>query len=58
LDGFHVVLAANLIDRLINPSHFLKEIRKKILPGGFLIICSPYTWLPEYTPKDNWIGGK
>lgn len=22
-----------------------------------LIISSPYTWLEEFTPKENWIGG-
>lgn len=25
--------------------------------GGQLIITSPYTWLEEYTPKENWLGG-
>ena len=25
--------------------------------GGVLLLSSPYTWLEEYTPKDNWLGG-
>jgi 2-polyprenyl-3-methyl-5-hydroxy-6-metoxy-1,4-benzoquinol methylase len=58
LEGFHIVLGANLIDRLVNPQHFLKEIGKRIVPGGFLVLCSPYTWMADYTPKENWVGGK
>ena len=26
-------------------------------PGGQLIITSPYTWLEEFTPRANWLGG-
>ena len=22
-----------------------------------LVILSPYTWLEDYTPKENWLGG-
>ena len=25
--------------------------------GGILAITSPYTWLEEHTPKENWLGG-
>jgi hypothetical protein len=25
--------------------------------GGQLVIASPYTWLPEFTPPENWLGG-
>lgn len=27
------------------------------LQGGMLVLVSPYSWLEEYTPKANWIGG-
>ncbi len=57
MEGFHVVLAANLIDRLVSPEQFLNEIGNRILPNGFLILFSPYTWMPEFTPKSAWIGG-
>jgi len=33
-------------------------VGKFIIPGGFLILLSPYTWLQDYTPKDKWLGGK
>ncbi|MCZ6675462.1 MAG: putative 4-mercaptohistidine N1-methyltransferase [Verrucomicrobia bacterium] len=57
LGTFDVVLAANLIDRLENPSQFLNSLPGLMNPGGQLIITSPYTWLEEYTPKENWLGG-
>ena len=25
--------------------------------NGILVVASPYTWRPEYTPLENWIGG-
>jgi 5-histidylcysteine sulfoxide synthase/putative 4-mercaptohistidine N1-methyltranferase len=55
--GYDLVLAANLIDRLYDPSHFLSSIHERINPGGLLVLASPYTWLEEFTRKENWIGG-
>ena len=55
---YDVVFAGNLIDRLYDPSLFLDGIAGRILPGGLLVITSPYTWLEEYTPKDKWLGGR
>jgi putative 4-mercaptohistidine N1-methyltranferase len=55
--GYDLVLAANLIDRLYKPSQFLQTIHQRINAGGILLIASPYTWLEEYTPKEEWIGG-
>ena len=54
---FEVVLAANLIDRLRDPLRCLNRLPQLLRPGGQLILVSPYTWLEEYTPKENWIGG-
>jgi len=55
---YDLVFAGNLIDRLYDPALFLAGIRERILPGGLLVITSPYTWLEEYTPKDKWLGGR
>ncbi|MDO6822990.1 5-histidylcysteine sulfoxide synthase [Marinobacter sp. 1_MG-2023] len=55
--GYDLVLAANLIDRLYRPRRFLDSIHERVNEGGLLIIASPYTWLEEHTPKDEWIGG-
>ncbi|MCA9516715.1 MAG: 5-histidylcysteine sulfoxide synthase [Myxococcales bacterium] len=58
LTGYDLVLAANLIDRLHAPAHFLAHIADRVVPGGLLVLLSPYTWLEEFTPKANWLGGK
>jgi putative 4-mercaptohistidine N1-methyltranferase len=55
---FDVVLAANLIDRVQQPGRLLGSFERLISTGGFLILASPYTWLDEFTPKSEWIGGK
>lgn len=54
---FHVVLAANLLCRLPFPRLFLGALPRLIVAGGFLVMPSPYTWLEQYTPKSEWIGG-
>ena len=55
--AYDLVLAANLLDRLYDPAHFLAMIHERINPGGLLVIASPYTWLEEFTKKANWVGG-
>jgi putative 4-mercaptohistidine N1-methyltranferase len=57
LGAFDVVLMANLIDRLADPRRCLKRLPGLVKPGGHLVIISPYTWLAEYTPRKNWLGG-
>jgi 5-histidylcysteine sulfoxide synthase/putative 4-mercaptohistidine N1-methyltranferase len=56
-DRYDLVLAANLIDRLYDPAHFLASIHQRLNPGGLLVIASPYTWLEEFTKKEKWVGG-
>jgi putative 4-mercaptohistidine N1-methyltranferase len=56
--GYDLVFAGNLVDRLYDPSLFLDLIGERVLPGGLLVITSPYTWLEEYTPKSKWLGGR
>lgn len=55
--GYDFILAANLIDRLYSPRQFLSSIHERLNIGGVLMITSPYTWLEEHTPRDEWIGG-
>ncbi len=55
--NYDLVLAANLLDRLYDPARFLALIRERINPGGLLVLASPYTWLEEFTKKENWLGG-
>lgn len=55
--GFDLILAANLIDRLYSPRRFLNDVAARLNPGGLLVLASPYTWLEEYTKREEWIGG-
>jgi len=55
--NYDLVLAANLIDRLYKPTLFLGNIHKHMNKGGILVITSPYTWLEQYTAKEQWLGG-
>ncbi len=58
LGDFELVLMANLIDRLADPWRCLERLPGLVRSGGRLIITSPYTWLPEFTPIEKWVGGK
>jgi len=55
--GFDLIFCSNLIDRLYYPSKFLSDIPNRINKDGLLVLLSPYTWLEDYTPKENWLGG-
>lgn len=55
--GYDFILAANLIDRLYSPAKFLASIHERLKLGGVLMLTSPYTWLTEHTPREEWIGG-
>lgn len=55
--GYDLVLAANLIDRLYSPRQFLSTIHERMNTGGLLVLTSPYTWLEEFTRKEEWLGG-
>ena len=57
LGKFDVVLIANLIDRLPCPTKCLQQLPDFVAAGGQLIIASPCTWLEDYTPKTEWLGG-
>ena len=54
---YDFILAANLIDRLYNPAQFLRAIHERLNIGGILMLASPYTWLVDHTPREEWIGG-
>lgn len=55
--GYDMVVAANLIDRLYEPSKFLKDVAPRLNDGGLLLITSPYSWSEQYTVKAHWLGG-
>ena len=53
LGTFDAVLLANLIDRLRDPHRCLERLPSLVNPGGQVVIASPYTWLPEFTPREK-----
>lgn len=55
--GYDLIFCSNLIDRLYYPQKFLDDVPKRVNKGGMLVLLSPYTWLEDYTPKQNWLGG-
>jgi putative 4-mercaptohistidine N1-methyltranferase len=57
LGVFDVVLAANLICRLPEPRRFIERLADLVAPGGQLLLATPFSWLPEFTPEENWLGG-
>ena len=56
-NSYDMIIASNLIDRLYQPKLFLNDISHRLNDHGILILTSPYTWLEEYTKKENWLGG-
>jgi len=54
---FDLILMSNLIDRLAVPMACLQRLPYLINPNGFVVIASPHSWVEEFTPKENWIGG-
>ena len=57
LGRFDVVLLANLVDRLSEPRRCLQALPQLVNPGGQLILTTPCTWIEEYTPRPQWLGG-
>jgi len=53
LGQFGMVLAANLLCRLPKPRLFLDRLASLVVPGGYVVMPSPYTWLEEFTPKSG-----
>lgn len=55
---FDVVLAGNLLCRLPDPRVFIARLPSLVKKGGQLLLTTPFTWLEEFTPRGNWIGGR
>jgi len=58
LGSFDLVLAANLLCRLPEPAKFLQRLPGLVSPGGQLLLTTPFSWLPEYSAPEQWIGGR
>ncbi|TDT44514.1 putative 4-mercaptohistidine N1-methyltransferase [Halospina denitrificans] len=55
--GYDLIFAGNLIDRMPDPGAFLRGLHELLGDQGVVVISSPYTLLEDFTPRENWIGG-
>lgn len=57
-DFYDGVLMSNLLCRLPDPIACLDGLSTLVRPcTGIVVIVTPYSWLTEYTPRDQWLGG-
>lgn len=54
---YDAIMMANLLCRVPDPRKCLDLMKSLLNAGGLLVMMTPFSWLPEYTPKDKWIGG-
>ena len=55
--GYDMIFLGNLIDRVYSPRKLLADIQRRLNIGGVLVVASPFTWLEDYTQRDEWLGG-
>jgi hypothetical protein len=37
---------------------FLRRLPELLVPRGLVVLVSPFSWLPQYTPREKWLGGR
>lgn len=57
LGTFDGAVLANLLCRLPDPLACLDGLQAVIKPGGAVVIVTPFSWLQDFTPKSQWLGG-
>lgn len=58
LGEFDTVVLANVLCRLPNPAACLERMQGAngmVKPGCILVMTTPFSWLPQYTPQENWL---
>ena len=35
----------------------LTRMKDMVKPNGYLVITTPFSWLDEFTARENWLGG-
>jgi 5-histidylcysteine sulfoxide synthase/putative 4-mercaptohistidine N1-methyltranferase len=53
---YDTIMMANLLCRVPDPQKCLDMMKELLNAGGLLVMMTPFSWLPEYTPKEKWIG--
>ncbi|GBG32459.1 Sulfatase-modifying factor 1 [Hondaea fermentalgiana] len=52
---FDAVLMGNLLCRLPDPRACISSLPRLVRQGGVVLMCSPFSWLEEFTPRDKWL---
>jgi 5-histidylcysteine sulfoxide synthase/putative 4-mercaptohistidine N1-methyltranferase len=51
------VVMANLLCRLPDPVSCLDSLPGIVNKDGIVVLVTPFSWLPEFTERRNWLGG-
>ena len=51
------VLLSNLLCRLPDPLSCLNGLSLLVNDGGVVVMVTPFSWLEEFTPRSQWLGG-
>jgi len=57
LDTYDGVIMSNLLCRLPDPMACLNDLPAIVNKGGVVVMVTPFSWLPEFTPRSRWLGG-
>ncbi|WP_414830805.1 5-histidylcysteine sulfoxide synthase [Alteromonas sp. H39] len=55
--GYDLIFMGNLLDRVYSPKKLLATVSERLNSGGILVVTSPFTWLTDYTEREEWLGG-
>ena len=55
LGQFGCVVGANLVCRLPDPMDFLNRVPGLVASGGVLVLTTPASWDPAFTPKVTFV---
>ena len=36
----------------------MRQLPDLLVPRGLVVLVSPFSWLPQYTPREKWLGGR
>lgn len=56
-NGFDLVFAGNLLEKLHESRSFLKKIHLVLADKGIFVLSSTYDWKNEVSNAKNWVGG-
>jgi putative 4-mercaptohistidine N1-methyltranferase len=54
---FDGIVMSNLLCRLPQPLSCLNTLPQIINKGGVVVLVTPFSWLEEFTARDEWMGG-